>query len=346
MDKVRIGVIGLGIMGQQYLKIYSALPQAEVAAVADVDEERLRQVAEQFGIAPQYTDYRRMIEEAALDAVVVATPDFAHFEPARAVLQAGKHCLIEKPITTSVAEADELLGLARQSGSKVQVAYNHRWLGPYHYGKQAILKGEIGTPLAGYARKNDTIFVATEYISWAARSTSAWFLSSHDIDLMRWFFAAEPVEARAWGRREVLRARGVDTWDLIQAQVKFSSGAIATFESAWIYPNTFPTIVDSFVEVVGSEGHLHFDRKRESIEISTPRGFSYPKNFLNAEIFGRSRGAFPACVEDFLAAILEDRQPQVTALDGRQVTAALEAIHRSLDTGETVPIPPPPPAAP
>lgn len=342
MDQVRFGVIGLGIMGQQYVKIFSALPGSEVVAVANSNPERLQQVAGQFGIRNSYLDYRRMLDEAPVDAVVVATPDFAHFEPARAVLQAGKHLLVEKPMTTSVAEADELLGLARAGGRKVQVSYNHRWLGPYNHGKQAILKGEIGTPLAGFARKNDTIFVATDYISWAARSTPAWFLSAHDIDLMRWFFAAEPVEARAWGCREVLRKRGVDTYDLIQAQVRFSSGAFATFESAWIYPNTFPSIVDSFVEVIGSEGHLHFDRKCESIEISTPRSFTYPKNFLNAEIFGRTRGAFPACLEDFLAAIVEDREPQVTAFDGRQVTATLEAIHRSLETGQSVAVAPPP----
>ena len=194
----------------------------------------------------------------------------------------------------------------------------------------------------GLRRKNDTIFVATEFLPWAGKSTPAWFLSAHDLDLLRWYFAAEPVEARAWGRREVLVKRGVDTYDLIQAQVKFSSGAIATVESAWIYPNTFPSIVDSFVEVIGSDGHIHFDRKRESIEISSPKGFTYPKNFLNAEIFGRPRGAFPACLEDFAMAILENREPVVTAFDGRQVTAALVAIHRSLESGANEPVAPPP----
>ena len=344
MDKLRFGVIGLGIMGQQYVKIYSGLAGTEVTAVADLNETRAAEVGAKFGVARRYTDYRRMLEEAPLDAVVVATPDFAHFEPAKAVLESGRHLAVEKPMTTSVEESDQLLRLARLSGRKVQVNYNHRWLGPYHHGKQAILAGEIGTPLAAYARKNDTIFVATDYISWAGRSTPAWFLSAHDIDLLRWFFAAEPVEARAWGRREVLVKRGIDTYDLIQAQVRFSSGAIATVESAWIYPNTFPTIVDSFVEVIGSEGHIHFDRKRESIEVSSPKGFTYPKNFLNSEIFGRPRGAFPACVEDFAFAILENREPVVTAFDGRQVTAALDAIHRSLASGATELVTPPPAA--
>jgi predicted dehydrogenase len=106
-----------------------------------------------------------------------------------------------------------------------------------------------------------------------------------------------------------------------------------TFESAWIYPNTFPSIVDSFMEVIGSAGHIHLDRKCESVELSTEKKFSYPKGFLNSEIFGRMRGAFPSCLEDFLYAIIDNTEPKVTAWDGRQVTATLEAIHRSLASG-------------
>ena len=118
--------------------------------------------------------------------------------------------------------------------------------------------------------------------------------------------------------------------------VSAASGAFATIESAWVYPNTFPSIVDSFVEIVGTSGHLHFDRKRESIEMSTPAAFTYPKVFLNSEVFGKLRGAFVECLSDFLDAIINDTEPQVTALDGRQVTAVLDAVTRSLDTGQRV----------
>jgi len=77
------------------------------------------------------------------------------------------------------------------------------------------------------------------------------------------------------------------------------------------------------------------DRKCESIEMSTAKQFSYPKGFLNLEIFGRIRGAFPLCLEDFLYAVLNNTVPRVTGIDGRQVTAALEAIHKSLESGNT-----------
>src|SRR5438105_1996961 len=215
MDRIRIGIIGTGIMADLYAKIYSAHPLSQVVAVCSRTQAKVDAFLSRHQGTNGYTDYRTMLEGSDLDAVVIATPDHHHFAPTQAVL----------------------------------------------------------------------------------------------------------------------RARGIDTYDIIQAQVRFASGAIVTFESAWIYPNTFPSIVDSFIEVLGSAGHIHLDRKCESVELSTEKKFSYPKGFLNLEIFGRMRGAFPSCLEDFLYAILDDTEPKVTAWDGRQVTATLEAIHRSLESG-------------
>lgn len=339
--KVRIGVIGLGIMGEQYVRVYQAHPQAEVAAICSLDRKRLEALGEKFGIPHRFTDYNELVSRNDVDAVCVATPDFAHHAPLKAALNAGKHALCEKPFTTVLGEADELLALSRSRPEiKLQVAYNHRWLSSYFHGCNAIRNGEIGRPIAGYARKNDTIYVPTQMIRWASQTTPIHFLGAHDIDLMRWFFNSEPIEVHAYGHKGVLAAQHIDTYDLIQAQVKFESGVFAAFESSWIYPNSFPTIVDSFVEVIGSAGHLHFDRKRESIEISTVEKFSYPKTFLSSEVFGKLRGAFVECLSDFLDAILNNAEPRVTAFDGRQVTAVLDAVTRSLDSGQTVTVKP------
>lgn len=332
-------MIGLGIMGEQYVRVYQNHPYAEVVAVASRRLERAAEIAGRYGVARACGDWREITSATDIDAVCVATPDDLHFAPAKEAIEHDKHVLIEKPMTTSLAEADELVRIAAEHKVKVQVAFNHRWLPSYYQGRVAIEKGSIGQPLSAYARKNDTIFVPTEYINWAAQTTPAWFLSCHDIDLVNWFFQSDPVEARAWGVKKVLVARGIDTYDTIQAQVRFESGAIATFESGWIYPNTFPTMVDSFIEVIGEQGHLHFDRKRESIEISTNDAFTYPKTFLTSEIFGTLRGAFPSCLEDFVRAIREDVAPLSGVRNGRQVTATLDAIHRSLHTGNSEVIP-------
>lgn len=342
MDKVRIAIIGLGKMGRMCARIFNEHPLSAVTAVCARRQEPVDEVAAQYKV-PGYTDHRKMLERKDIDAVVVSTPDNSHYEFARAALESGRHVFVEKPFTTNVNEADALLRLAHDKKRKIQVAFNHRWLSAYYQTRTSIAAGNIGNPLIGYARKNDTISVSTQNIRWAGETTSAWLLSSHDIDLVRWFVASEPVEVRAWGRKEVLVARGIPTYDMIQAQVKFASGFFATFESGWIYPNTFPTNVDSFVEVIGAAGHVHLDRKRESLEISTEKHFSYPRGFLSSEIFDRMRGAFPSCLEDFVYAILNDTQTRVTGFDGRQVTAALEAIHQSLARdGENVAVSRPP----
>jgi predicted dehydrogenase len=333
-DAVRIGVVGLGIMGEQYVRIYQAHAGARVTAISTRRPERLEEVGSRYGVEGRHSNFQDLIEREDVDAVCVATPDAGHYAPVRAALEAGKHVLCEKPFTTNLAEADELLNLlSTRSGQKLQVAFNHRWLSSYHQGAVAIRNGDIGRPVAGYARKNDTIYVPTEMLPWAASTTPIHFLGAHDIDLLRWYFGSEPVTAYARGVKGVLAARGVDTWDVIQAMVTFEGDAIATFEAAWIYPNTFPTLTDSFVEVIGTGGHLHFDRKRESIEMSTEKQFTYPKTFLLADVFGRMRGAFVECLSDFVSAITHDSEPRVTAFDGRQVTAVLDAISRSLASG-------------
>jgi predicted dehydrogenase len=335
-EKVKIGVIGLGIMGEQYTRIYSVNPLTEVVAVSNRSHPRLNEIGDKYNIRNRYENYEDLLNDKSVEAVCVATPDYAHYEFVKSALEAGKHVLCEKPFTTELAEADELLKLSQNRQSqKLQIAFNHRWLSSYYHGFSSIQRGDIGRPVAGYARKNDTIWVATEMINWADKTTPTHFLGAHDIDLMRWFFGSEPTEVHAYGAKGVLQERGVDTYDLIQAQVKFESGAFATIESAWIYPNVFPTIVDSFVEVIGSGGHIHFDRKRESIEMSTEKQFTYPKVFLTAEIFGKLRGAFVECLSDFADAILHDTEPKVTAFDGRQVTAVLDAVSRSLASGKT-----------
>src|SRR5918997_3510772 len=125
-EKVRIGVVGLGIMGEQYVRIYGAHPLAAVTAVCTRRRERLDEVGEKYGVGARYTDYRELLADAPVDAVCVATPDFAHYEPVRAALEAGKHVLCEKPFSTELGEADELLALSlARPRQKLQVAFNH-----------------------------------------------------------------------------------------------------------------------------------------------------------------------------------------------------------------------------
>jgi predicted dehydrogenase len=174
-------------------------------------------------------------------------------------------------------------------------------------------------------------------LGWADRSSPSWFLSSHDIDLVCWYFGVDPQEVYANAVRKVLVNQGVDTPDAIQAQVRFVDGAVATFEACWTYPNTFPTMTDSFLEIITTGAVIHLDRKREQIEVSTDQGFQYPRNLLGYVYEeGEMHGAVPLSVHHFIKCVLEDREPLVTLDSSLRVTRILDAIQRSIDLGAPV----------
>lgn len=332
--KTRIAVIGAGIMGKNAVMVWQRHPGVDVVALCDKNLEKARKVAEELNVPRFYENHRDLLDKEQIDAVHVNTPDWAHRDPVIDSLKAGKHVLVEKPMTTDVAEADEIVRTVEETGLTCQVSFNHRWLSVYHKVFSDIDKGSIGECLLGFAKKNNPILVPTEWLPWSGKSTSAWFLSSHDIDLMCWWTKAMGIEAYATGAKKVLKARGINTYDAIQAQVRFDTGFFATFESAWIYSNKSPYIPDSYMEIIGSEGHVFMDRKAEAIEMATKEAYTYPRTLLNYKVFDRWVGALPSCMYSFIDAINDKREPYVTVRDGRRVTAILDAIHRSLMSGK------------
>lgn len=128
MDKVRIGVVGVGWVAQViHLPILMKLPEASVVAVCDKDKARVKLVGEKFGITRQYTDVDQMLTQNGLDAVVVCTSTDAHQEATLAALRAGKDVLVEKPIARTYQEALAMATAARESKRKLMVGMNHRF---------------------------------------------------------------------------------------------------------------------------------------------------------------------------------------------------------------------------
>jgi predicted dehydrogenase len=332
MTKLRIGIVAAGIMGEMHAKIYNRHPACELAAIADRNLDRARALAGKFNIPAVFASHQEMLAGADLDVVSVCTPDFAHAEAVVAAADAGKHVLVEKPLAMSVAEVEAVMSAARRNRVKIMTQFSHRWVPSYSQTKDLLSGGSLGTPVLAYARKNNPIFVPTEMIRWAGQTTPSWFLSSHDIDLVCWWFGSEPEEVYANAVRKVLVAQGIDTPDAIQAQVRFADGAVATFEACWSYPNTFPSMPDSFIEVITTGAAIHLDRKREQIEVSTAEAFKYPRNLL-AYTYGDGEihGAVPLSLHHFIKCVLEDREPSVTLESSLRVTRILEAIHRSIE---------------
>jgi len=337
MRKLKIGIVGAGIMGHWHAGVYSTHPQCQMVAVSDLNREKAEAFAKQFNIPHVFGSHQEMLAGVDLDVASVCTPDFAHAQPTIDCARAGVHVLVEKPLAVKVSDAEAIIAAAHESGVIVMAQFSHRWVPAYRQTKDLIASGEHGEPLMAYARKNDPLSVATDMLSWSAQSTPAWFLSSHDIDLVCWYFESDPVVVYANGVRKVLVSMGIDTFDAIMSQVRFANGAIATFEACWTYPNTWPTMPDSFVEVITTTSVIHMDRKREQIELSSPRGFQYPRNLLSYRFeHGEMHGAVPLSIRHFAACVLEAGEPTVSLASSLRVTRILEAIQRSLDTGAPV----------
>jgi predicted dehydrogenase len=338
---LRIGIVGAGIMGRANARTIAGGATADIVAVTSRRRTSAEALADELATGhprPKVCDSLAELLAAGVDALVVATPDHEHADAVVAAAEAGVHVLVEKPFTTDVAGADRAVAAVRRAGVVAMCLFNHRWVPAYAQAKQVA--AGLGAPVLGYARKNDTLHVPTEMISWAAGTTSAWFLSSHDIDLVSWLFDDTVVEVFATERRGKLTAMGIDTPDAMQVQCRYSRGAVATFESCWIYPNSFPTLTDSFVEVVYEDGVVQLDRQVENITVADGSGFSYPRNVLQRELHGHPSGAYRDAVEHFLECARTGAQPLVTIESSRHVTAVLAAAHESARTGRPIEVTP------
>ena len=180
MNKTGFGVIGTGIVGGAWHShVYHNLPGAELVAVCDLDEGRAREIAERYSVPHVFTDFRDLLARDDIVAVSIATPDFAHRDLAVAAAKAGKHILVEKPLATTVEDADAILEAVEEAGVKLMVDFHNRVNPPFVQARQSVLDGELGELKYIYARLSNTTFVPTQMLPWASKSSALWFLASH-----------------------------------------------------------------------------------------------------------------------------------------------------------------------
>ena len=336
MEKVGFGVIGTGQWGEMHARIYASTEGITLAGVADQVEQRAESVARAYGTM-HYTDYRALLADDLIKAVSIATPDFAHADIAVAAAEAGKHVLVEKPLAMTVEDCRRIMEAAERSGVKLMVDFHNRWSPPFYRAWEAIRRGQIGEPQHVYYRLSDRIYVPTEMLSWAAKSTVAWFIGTHSIDTVRWLLDDEVRRVYAVSRSRVLKEMGVDTPDFYQATLEFKSGATAVVENSWILPNTTPNIIDLKCEIVGSKGALYVDGSHHrTLEKYTETEASYPDVLVMPAVYGEQKGFAAESIRYFIDCVLHDREPRVTGRDGLEVTKVIQAIEESVRTGSAV----------
>ena len=331
--KVKAAVIGVGLIGEQHAETYAEYPRSELVMVMDLNPERARTVGERHGVA--YTTEIADVANSDAEVVSVATPDFAHFEPVMAMLEAGKHVCVEKPLATITKEAQKMVTLAREQKLGLTINLGNRWNPSIINLRDCIQAGEIGEPVMAYSRCADTIWVPTKMLSWGGKSGPQWFLFAHTMDMVRWFLGQEAQEVYAVGQKKILAARGIPCYDAIQATVKFEK-SFCTFETSWILPEAWPAIVEFGFTIYGSEGRLHYDGTQQGFELSSDK---YKKHmFARPALWDYFKLPYTwwEADRDLVNCVLDGGEPKIKAEDGVAVTAMIEAVEKSIEEGTPV----------
>jgi len=336
MQTKRFGVIGLGVWGERHVQTYAEHPHCELAALCDTNEERLKATGEKYGAAHMFTDYREMLALDGLDAVSIVTPDFAHKELAVAAMEAGKHVLIEKPLATTLDDCERMREAREASGVKFMVDFHNRWNPGVADMKARIAAGEVGRPLMCYYRLNDNIYVPTEMLSWAGRSTVNWFLGSHCVDTLLWLFDDEVARVFTVTRSTVLKGMGIDTPDFYNSIIEFRGGGTAMLENCWIMAAGTPRLFDVKCELVAEKGSFFFSGGPDALEVFTPAEAVNVDTAVCPVVHGRAVGFGIESIRHFAQSVCTDTEPIVGIDEGIRTTRVLLAMDESARTGQPV----------
>ena len=332
---IRIAVLGAGHWGPNLIRNFDNPPFSQVSAVVDRDATRLAQVAARFPQIARHEAPEVVFRDPAIDAVVVATPTSTHYPLVKAALEAGKHVLVEKPITTKGAEADELTALAAKMGKVLLVGHVFIFNNAVQKVRAYIEAGELG-------RIYYVTMVRTNLGPIRMDVSASWDLMSHDISIVNYWLDAQPTSVTALG----------GTWinpgneDAVFATMRYPADVLVNVHASWLNPRKARDIT-----VAGDKRMLTFDDMdllepvriydKQVTDKTTKPAFvdtfaSFRASVREGDVtIPKLAGGEPlkAECEHFLDCIRTGRKPLVGGKEAGAVVRTLEAIDRSMRDG-------------
>jgi predicted dehydrogenase len=342
VDKVRVGVIGMG-MGRNHALHYRDCPEADLVALCDQDEARLGQVAQEVHPRRLYTRWEDLLADPEIDAVSVVLPNVLHAPVTLRALEAGKHVMCEKPLAMHAAEAQEMVDAARRLKRKFMVHFNVRFWPTSQAIKRAIDDGHIGHIY--YAR---SVWHRQRGIprmgGWFTQKEKAGGgalidIGVHRLDLAMWFMGyPRPVSVSGatygyLGRR-LAEQEGVifDVDDMATAFIRFENGAVLSLETSWASNSEKREIQEAqFYGVVGGALMRNVEQEpRFEARIIKDNGG-------NIDVWDpEPLQPLESAQQHFCRSILADTEPTATGEQGVVVMQLLDAIYESAETGREV----------
>ncbi|AEH51166.1 Gfo/Idh/MocA family protein [Pseudothermotoga thermarum] len=320
MEKVKVGLVGAGGIGQVHLEILSTFDDVKIAGVMDIDESRARHVAEKYQ-ARVYTNLKDMKNDG-IDAVYITTPNKTHFKYAMEALELGFNVFCEKPMTTSLEEAIELEKKVKEKNAVFQLGHNRRFAYVYSFMKQKIESGEL-KPYSFQIKMNRGELLNPPWTS--DRNYTGGFLyesTVHLFDMACWLFG-DVEEMFVLGKKSIYP--DYDDWAIV---MKMKNGILGTFTScahaSWMIPF-------ERVEVYGEHMMMSND-EMEKVHFCKGLGkevesHDYTKvDFKEKWGYVRENRAFIDCVK-------EHKTPPVTVSDGVRVIRIIDACYKAVESG-------------
>ena len=220
-----VGVVGLGYWGPNLARNFNQLPGCRLGALCDLDPERLEKMRSLYPDVARYVSFNQMLEEANLDAVVVATPVHQHFPLGKAALLAGKHVLIEKPLASGAAECEELIAMADRTGLTLMTGHIFVYSSAVQLIRNVIDSGDLG----------DIRYINSQRLNLGLYQNDinvVWDLAPHDLSMILFLLDSSPSAVNCQGHANI--TPGIE--DVANVSLSFACGRFATVQSSWLEP--------------------------------------------------------------------------------------------------------------
>ena len=317
MEKLNIGVIGLGAIGQQHVQALVQVERANLLSVMDINQKIAEKTADKYN-TKAFVDYKEMLAMPELDAVIVATPDEIHTEPCLSAANAGKHILVEKPIATTIEDAKAIINATDEANVKLMVGFSLRFNLHYMKVKRMVADGKLGNLISVFARRLNSVTQAGRI---NGRCGVLHFLGIHDFDVLRWIIGSEPVSIYTEESTSVPKKFPQDNESF--SIIRFANGVRACAHIGWNLPLQHLGGRDFKFDIIGTKGALYLDQMRQGIEVYSETLSKYPS--VNSGLYIEDR-AFVDC-------ILDDTPSPSTGADGLAALKMVMGAVKSIETG-------------
>lgn len=329
--KLNIGQVGVGRMGIAYARyLASRVPGAALYAVSDVRAEAAEAARVEFGAAKAYSDFHDLVNDKAVDAVVVMTPTKLHREVVIAAARAGKPIFCEKPLSLGLAEAEEMKAAVARSGVFFQLGFMRRFDAGYAAAKRKIEAGAIGRPCVFKSTSKDRERPSVDYLR--PENSGGLFIDMgiHDFDLARWFMGEIASVHSVGGVLAYPEMEGIGDWDNAISTLRFASGGIGsvTLSRNGVYGYGI------YTEIVGTEGTIQIGYDRETPVLVMRRGAV--EHDTVPGFYERFEDAYVAQLVNFVDNLREGTRPPITVEDGIAAQRVALAATESARTGRVV----------